>query len=480
MMARRRQGPTLFPSLGLASPVILTVLSLAGCGAAPAPGPSAPSFRPNVLILFTDDQRADTIAALGNPHIRTPNLDRLVRRGTAFTRAYCMGSLQGAVCVPSRAMLLTGRTLFRVKDDLAGQATWPEAFARAGYTTFLTGKWHNAGRIGPARVPGGQGDLPRRHGRSLQAAAPGHLATSTRSSTRAPSGEHSVKLFADAAVEFLRGQSGERAVPLLRRLQRSRTTRAWPRSRTTTGTTPISRRSRRTSCPGIRSTTARWRSATRSSPPGRERRRSSASTSPTTTPRSSILDAQVGRILDALEASGQDENTLIVFTSDHGLAIGSHGLFGKQNLYDHSMHVAADHRRAGHPAEAGGSTRCATCSTSSRRSASSPASRPRGQRGPEPRPDPRRPAADRSRLHLHRLRDVQRAVRDDRWKLIVYPQINKTQLFDLRTDPGEMHDLAEEPNHAGERERLIELLRDWQRRLNDPQPRVVVPLMQSD
>ena len=46
-------------------------------------------------------------------------------------------TLQGAVCVPSRAMLLTGRTLFRVKDDLAGQPTWPEAFAKAGYSTFL-------------------------------------------------------------------------------------------------------------------------------------------------------------------------------------------------------------------------------------------------------------------------------------------------------------------------------------------------------
>ena len=66
------------------------------------------------------------------------------------------------------------------------------------------------------------------------------------------------------------------------------------------------------------------------------------------------------------------------------------------------------------------------------------------------------------------------------WKLIVYPEVHETQLFDLRTDPGEMHDLAEDPNHARERKRLIKLLRDWQERLNDPQPRVVVSLMQSD
>src|SRR5690349_12255584 len=60
--------------------------------------------RPNVLFLFSDDQRVDTIASLGNAHIRTPNLDRLVKSGTAFTGAYCMGANQGAVCVPSRAM----------------------------------------------------------------------------------------------------------------------------------------------------------------------------------------------------------------------------------------------------------------------------------------------------------------------------------------------------------------------------------------
>ena len=59
------------------------------------------------------------------------------------------------------------------------------------------------------------------------------------------------------------------------------------------------------------------------------------------------------------------------------------------------------------------------------------------------------------------------------WKLIVYPKVHETQLFDLRTDPGEMHDLAEDPNHTGERERLIKVLRDWQSRLDDPQPQVV-------
>jgi len=65
----------------------------------PALGVGQEKKRPKVVFLFTDDQRADTIAALGNKHIKTPNLDKLVQRGTAFTRAYCMGAMQGAVCI---------------------------------------------------------------------------------------------------------------------------------------------------------------------------------------------------------------------------------------------------------------------------------------------------------------------------------------------------------------------------------------------
>ena len=72
--------------------------------------------------------------------------------------------------------------------------------------------------------------------------------------------------------------------------------------------------------------------------------------------------------------------------------------------------------------------------------------------------------------------DTQRAVRDDRWKLIVYPKINKMQLFDLRADPVEMHNLADDPKHKGERNRLRKLLDEWQGRRGDPEPQVVPPL----
>ena len=109
-----------------------------------------PPRRPNVLFFFTDDQRFDTIAALGNPAIQTPNIDRLVARGTTFTHGHIPSGTSGAVCMPSRAMLHTGRTLYHLAG--AGQSIpenhilLGEMFRQHGYRTFGTGKWHKIGR----------------------------------------------------------------------------------------------------------------------------------------------------------------------------------------------------------------------------------------------------------------------------------------------------------------------------------------------
>ena len=105
--------------------------------------------KPNILFLFADDQSFETIRAFGHTDIDTPNLDRLVARGTTFTHAYNMGTWQPAVCVASRTMLVTGRSLWRAQalyPNTDGERTagrlWPQLMAQAGYDTFFTGKWH--------------------------------------------------------------------------------------------------------------------------------------------------------------------------------------------------------------------------------------------------------------------------------------------------------------------------------------------------
>ncbi|HWS01017.1 MAG TPA: sulfatase-like hydrolase/transferase, partial [Prolixibacteraceae bacterium] len=99
--------------------------------------------RPSILFLFADDQRADALGCAGNPYIRTPHIDRLAKSGVRFTNGYVMGGHHGAICAPSRAMLLSGKSLFHVYDKLDGVETMPAYFAKHGYETFGTGKWHN-------------------------------------------------------------------------------------------------------------------------------------------------------------------------------------------------------------------------------------------------------------------------------------------------------------------------------------------------
>ena len=121
--------------------LLTLVLVAAGvCGSLSAA--EAKGKRPNVLFLFTDDQRADTISALGNPHIKTPNIDRLVKSGFTFNNAYCMGSTKGAVCLPSRTMLHSGMSLFRLKNVNRGP-NFGKSMTAAGYETFHISKRGN-------------------------------------------------------------------------------------------------------------------------------------------------------------------------------------------------------------------------------------------------------------------------------------------------------------------------------------------------
>jgi len=179
------------------------------------------------------------------------------------------------------------------------------------------------------------------------------------------------------------------------------------------------------------------------------------------------VDAQIGRVLKALEDSGRADNTIIIFSADNGLAVGQHGLLGKQNLYEHSVRVPLVF--AGPGVERGGKIDAlcylhdlfpTTCQLA-------------GLEIPETVESMSLVPLLRGRKQ--RLRDsvfagykqVQRMVRNERYKLIRYPRAKRTQLFDLRGDPWETRDLSGEPRHAALIKDLTAELKAWQKKVGD-------------
>lgn len=434
--------------------------------------------RPNIVLLFADDQRADTIGAYGNPHIRTPNLDRLVARGFSFRNAYCFGSDSGAVCVPSRAMLMTGKTWLRTNHEMAGEKVLPEVLREAGYAAFATGKWHNGAAsllrgfsMGKAIFLGGMSDHTRVPVQDI--VRPGELG-------RKRFGEKfSSELFADAAIEFLEGCRGEapfflyvaftaphdpRQPRLERRLPYYRDRPPLPRN-----FLPQHPFDNGQTAGGRDENLAPW-------PRAEDTIRDQLAEYYGMI---SDLDHEVGRILDAIERRGLAGNTVVAYAADNGLALGSHGLLGKQSVYEHSMRVPLVIAGPGIPAGRESSAFAYLFDlypTLARLAGAEPA----GLDGCDLRPIWEGTAAAVRDAVFLPFQDIQRAVRDERWKLIVYPKIGFEQLFDLREDPDETRNLAADPARADILRRLRGLLERERARYGDAAPLEISPPLKKD
>lgn len=461
-----------------------TALSL---GALPAmlqvKAQSAEGARPNFLFLFVDDYRADAIHALGCDAIRTPNIDRLVRRGTAFTNCYNQGGWHGAICMASRAMVMTGRNLWdthaldaSLPEQAAAGKLWPQRMQASGYRTFMSGKWHV--NCNPAKVfqrarherPGMPPDIESQYRRPEEQKPDPFDPADTALGGYFTGGKHWSEVVADDGVAFLRKEAGDEPFFMYLAFNAPhdprQTARAWL-DQYTADTIPLPPNF----LPGYP-----YKDEIGCSADMRDERLAPFPRTPFAI-RTHLreyyaiithLDAQIGRILDALERSGRAENTYIIFAGDNGLSIGSHGFMGKQNMYEHSMKVplimsgpeiAAD-RRCDAPVymqdfvptllELAGVT-------------------------------PESPMDFRSLLPLLRgekssLRPyiygaymmLQRMVRGERYKMIYYPTVSRYRLYDLQEDPFELKDLSEVPEHGAILKALQEQLQRLQKEMHDP------------
>ena len=329
--------------------------------------------QPNVIMIYTDDHRYSGVHALAGEAVHTPNLDDLAHSGVVFTHTYLMGAFSGATCIPSRAMLHTGRNLFEI--DGVGHnipkthTTMGEAFQNAGYYTYHVGKWHQdmpalarsfddgasvSGKpiylTDQFRMPYSDWDPTGKYDPKncylLEYNEAGEVVrrTVTKDEVKGPvgtekNGPHVSEVLADNAIEFVKNY--DEKDPFFMYL-------AFP-------------------CPhDPRQAPQEYRDMypveNIQLPPSymtqhpfdnghivlRDEELAPWPRTPEVAKQHladyyaiiTHLDAQIGRVIKALKAAGKYENTIIVMSGDSGLGVGNHGLIGKQNVYDEDgVHV---------------------------------------------------------------------------------------------------------------------------------------------
>ncbi|UII78745.1 sulfatase-like hydrolase/transferase [Flagellimonas sp. CMM7] len=443
--------------------LLLLIINITGCTGNNKEQQKQPPT--NILFLFADDQRGHTIRALGNDQVITPNLDKLVKGGTSFDNTYVMGSMVGAVCAPSRAMLMTGRTLFNI--DPTGHSidtshvTLPKTLSSVDYNTFHIGKWHN-GRPAFNRSFG-DGSKIFFGGMHSQYNVPTYEYNMEEHYDKSHQNElspvHSSELYADAAVNFLENYSNENPFFMYVAFQAPHDPREMPKKYldmydVDSITLPPNYMPQHPFDNGELDIRDEWLAGYPRTE--KEVKANIAAYYAMIT----HLDEQIGRILQTLEEKGLAENTLIVFAGDNGLAVGQHGLMGKQNLYEHSVGVPLIFAGPGVPK---GEQREALSYLSDLYPtfcAVTGADVPETVQGKSLWKVVQGKESSVRNSSFFVYKNFQRAARNNQWKIIKYNVGDKvtTQLFDLKNDPFEINNLAGNPTYANQLKDMENLL----------------------
>ncbi|KLU02153.1 Choline-sulfatase [Rhodopirellula islandica] len=448
-------------------------------------GTSSKTFadeRPNIIFIFADDLCFDSIAELGNEEVETPNLDRLAREGTSFNHAYNMGSWSGAVCLASRTMLNSGRFVWQAqeiynqseKERQAGR-WWGEMMKAAGYRTYMTGKWHcrasaeksfDVVRDTRAGMPK---DFPEGYNRPIEGQPDPWSPSDPKWGGFWEGGTHWSEVVANHSDDFF-ADAAQHDQPTFMYLAFNAThdPRQAPQEYldkypaenilVPANYQPLHPYAEEIGC-GRNLRDERLAPFPRTEYAVRVHRREYYALL-------THMDAMIGRILDSVEASGKADNTWIFFTADHGLAVGQHGLLGKQNPYDHSVRVPFLVKGPG--VNAGGRmeepiylqdvmpTTLELAKIEKPEHVDFHSVLPLMDGAVTPYP-----AIYGAYLNL------QRSIRTPEHKLIVFPKAKTVQLFDMQNDPGEQTDLATNPAMQPVVKHLFEQLQSLQKDLGD-------------
>lgn len=469
--------------------LVVPLLFIASISPAADGAEAKPPRRPNVLFLHADDQRPDTIAALGNPAIITPTLDALAKRGLAFRNAYNFGGNSGAVCLPSRNMLLSGKTFFHYsrminpKTDAVFQpsADDPEAAAKVADRQKNGFQWN-------IMAPGDGPNFPvsmqeagyqtYHHGKSgnvaKQIQARFEINKYVRNDQQERTSGEPGKEIADAAISFLQSERDKQRPffmylafgnPHDPRVAAKKYLDLYDAGKIPLPKNYLPVHPFNNGDLAIRDEKLlpwpRTEEAVR-----RELHEYYATIT--------AFDHHLGRILSTVEELGLTGETIVLFSADQGLAMGSHGLMGKQNLYEHSTRSPLVFSG---PGIRQGTTDAlvylldiypTVCDLVG-------AATPEGIDGRSFRDvlTGAKPA-HRDRIFCA-YQGVQRVLRDERYKLIRYPQIQRTQLFDLQKDPDELHDLSKDEAQAPRIAAMMKEMAAAQKEFGDWMPLTVDP-----
>jgi arylsulfatase A-like enzyme len=364
-------------------------------------------------------------------------------------------------------MLMSGRSLYHVPMDLKDTPLMPESLGNAGYATFGTGKWHNgqvsfkrAFQRGENVFFGGMSDHTKV---PLKDIAPDDTVTD-----KGKNNGFSSELFADAAINFLNSVPGDKPFFCYVSFTSPHDPRMPPDEY---------RQMYYENLPPLPDNFKPQHPFFNGWMTGRDESLAAWPRTPEVVQQQlaeyygmiTHMDVQIGRILKALEATGRADNTYIIYTADHGLAVGSHGLLGKQSVYEHSMGTPLV--IAGPAIERDSSEALVYLLDLFPTIAElADVEIPETVEGKSLVPVMEgKQDGVRDTLYLT-YEKYMRGLTDGRWKLIRYPHINYTQLFDLKNDPYELHNLAGSLDQIDRVNRMMSELREWQAKTDDKTP----------